>query len=389
MATIRGGFVGDAVPEHDQPPRRKSWPRLRSAAFWLAPPRLRSLIPSAEYGGRSALRRTDYRCSPPTSPNGRFFEGGWVNYGARLSLNANMSSHRYFAGCARLGSSVASFDVQTGVTTPRTIQQRVQGYSVFDTAARPGSRIQNVTLPIGAGSHTVPWASIWIISSTKLHEYLAGHLVRGAVNGTWRGFQLKAHWERQTQAPTAGYILAQVPWIQQALDQLGITASMPSSSPNFCTNATLAAYGYANNVTIDVTLVRTRFGLSGGWLGGGMARPHMCISTLTNWDALVDGYSHGAVHVLNYSRNVGAATELLLSGSLTCRDHPATSSLAILSHPLQSGDGSNERRCCCRAIGPRSLAPSSATIARKALRGGYASRPWRGDCPRRRATNIR
>jgi hypothetical protein len=119
--------------------------------------------------------------------------------------------------------------------------------------------------------------------------------------------------------------------------------------------------------------VRTRFGLSGGWLGGGMARHHMYFSTLTNWDARVDGFSHGAVHVLNYSRNVGAATELLLSGSLTCRDRRATSSPC---HPVASA---SIRRRLQRA--PMLLPRHRATIAGTVFRDDRAQGTYAAGMP--------
>ena len=323
----RGGFVGTVLYEARPAPATKILGEIAVSRVLAGAAEIENVRPDRRVWGKVRFAPARLPALTTDQPNGRFIEGGWVKHGAGLTLNANMSSHRYSHGALDQASSIASFDLRYRRHDNWTIHGG-SGYSVFDTPAQSGSRIQSVTLPIGAGvSHGPLGADFDYQFSRETARDLAGHLVRGAVNGTWRGFHLAAHLERQTQAPTAGYILARVPWIQQALDQLGITASTPEQLAELLrTNATLAAYGYANNVRIDVTPVRTRIGLSGGWLGGGTARPHLYFSTLTNRDALVEGFSQGAVHMLSYSRNLGPATELLFSGSLTCRDYPATSS---------------------------------------------------------------
>ena len=96
------------------------------------------------------------------------------------------------------------------------------------------------------------------------------------------------------------------------------------------TNVELSAFGYANNVTIDVTPVRTRAEASGGWSGSGALMPQFFASTLFNRDERIGGIALSAVHSLSYSQKVGAATELFFSWSALCNGRYVSSSC----HPV-------------------------------------------------------
>jgi hypothetical protein len=364
------GFVGTMLYEAEPAPATKVLAEIAVGRVLAGAAEIEIARPERRVWGKVRFAPNRLPSLATDQPNGRFIEGGWVRYGARLTANANVSSQRYSQGALDQASSIASFDLRYRRHDIWTIHGGA-GYSIFDTAARPGSRIQNVTLPIGAGVARGPLgADVDYQFSRETARDLAGHLVRAAVNGSSRAFHFSAHWERQTQAPTAGYILAQVPWLQQALDQLGISASTPEQLAELLrTNATLAAYGYANNVRIDVTPLRTRLGLSGGWRGSGTARPNLYFSTLTNRDALIDGLSHGAVHMLSFSRSVGAMADLLLSGSLTCHDRPATASSC---HPVASVSIRRRLQRVARLL-PRHRAEIGGTVFRDdRAQGAYA-----------------
>lgn len=294
--------VGGAVEFDLDRPNHRAWGKLR-----IAPSDLPSLT-------------TDQQ-------SGRQAEGGWIWQGEKSGVNATMSSRHYTQGRVDQSSSVANVDVQRRMTRSWTIHGG-SGLSLFATAAQPDSRISSVTLPAGisyAGRNA--GAGVDYQFSRETSRDLGGHMIRATVNGTADGFRWSAFGERQTQAPTARYIFTEIPWLQPMLDRLGLTASTPQQLAELLrTNAELSASGYANNIQIDVTPVRSRLGASGGWSGSGARRPQLSVSTLFNRDESLEGTSVGAVHSLSYSQKIDSATEVFFTWSALCHDRAFSSS---------------------------------------------------------------
>ncbi|MGH9308044.1 MAG: carboxypeptidase regulatory-like domain-containing protein [Vicinamibacterales bacterium] len=294
--------VGGALEVELDRPNNRAWAKVR-----IAPPELPSLT-------------TDQQ-------SGRQVEGGWVWQGDKSGVNAMLSSRHYTQGRIDQTSSVASVDLQRRLTERWAIHGG-SGVSLFENAAQTGSRINSLALPVGASfSGRYAGASLDYQFSRETTRDLGGHLVRVNLNGSARGFRLSASGERQTQAPTARRIFTEIPWLQPMLDRLGVAASTPQQLADLLrTNAELASYGYANDVQIDVTPVRTRLGASGGWAGSGASRPQLSVSTLFNRDEAIERTSVAAVHSLSYSQRLGSATDVFFTWSALCHDRFLSSS---------------------------------------------------------------
>ena len=287
--------VGGALEIERERPNSRAWAKVR-----IAPDDLPSL---------SAHQHS-----------GRHLEGGWLWQGERSGVNAMLSSRQYKQGTSDQASSVATVDVQRRLTRQWLIHGG-PGLSIFENGSQSASKINSLTLPLGTSfSGRNAGASLDYQFARERTRELGGHLVRVNVNGSVRGFRASAFAERQTHAPAARHIVTEIPWLQPMLDRLGLAAGSPHQLAELLrTNAELAAYGYANQVHIDLTPVRTRLGASAGWIGSGARRPQLSASTLLNRDGSIGRLSRGAVHSLSYSQRLDSATEVFLTWSSLCQ----------------------------------------------------------------------
>ena len=275
--------------------------------------------PNGRLRGKVRVAPSDLPSLTADQQSGRHIEGLWTRYGKKLSFNANVSSRAY--GRANQTSRVAGIDLQYRPARGWSLHGG-SGYSAFETSARRDLATQRLSLPVGAQfSKRNVGLGLDYQFSKETNRDLAGHLLRASVNGAAGGVRFSAFGERQTQAPTAGYILASVPWLQQMLDRLGLTASTPDQLAELLrVNAEIAAYGYANVVRINVTPIRSRVGASIGWSGSGTTRPQLLVNTLIDRDESFDRTSRGAVHTMSYSQRLGPRAELFSNWSLLCSD---------------------------------------------------------------------
>jgi hypothetical protein len=185
-----------------------------------------------------------------------------------------------------------------------------------------------VTLPIGAEvSFGAAGAGMEYQFSRETKQDLAGHLIRASFAGAWKGVQFSIGAERQTHAPTAGYVIAQVPWLEEAVNRLGVTANTSTELAELLrTNAALSALGYASGVPINLTPVRSRLTAGASWAGSGAARPQLSLSTVFNRDELIDRTSRGAVHTVTYSQRIASRSDILVTSSFLCLDRASRSS---------------------------------------------------------------
>jgi cell division septation protein DedD len=264
--------------------------------------------------------------------SGRQIEGGWQSAGEKTSVNAFISARRYQMGTFDRSNTVAGLDLQRQLPGHWAIHGG-SGLSLFDDASASASKIQSLTLPVGASySRKNGGAGIDYQFSRETTRDLGGHLIRANVNGAGRGVRVSMFGERQTHAPTVRQILTDVPWLQPMLDRLGVAADTPQQLADLVrTNADLSAYGYASTVRLDVAPVRVRAGASGGWSGTGSRRPQLSLSTLFSRDEAIDRASISGLHSLSYSQRLDRATEMFFSWSALCRDSVISRSTC---HPL-------------------------------------------------------
>jgi hypothetical protein len=267
--------------------------------------------------------------------NGRAVDAAWLRNWKRIGLNANVSSHSYAVREVSQTSSVASLGLQYRLAQHWAVQT-APGYSLFDSGSAAG-RLRSTTAPVG---FTFSKGLIGLGGDYQFTRDAdrdrAGHLVRATVRGGSGRFQLWGMAERQTQAPTTGYILSQVPQLQETLDRMGIAASSPQQIAELLqTNAGLAALGYSGLKTVNLTPVRLRFNGGAVWTGSGPRRPTFRFDSILNHDSLIDRTVDTAVHSVTYSYRVNGATEVFASASWICAAGPSRACNPVMSLSLR------------------------------------------------------
>lgn len=267
-------------------------------------------------------------------PNGRSLDGGWVKNGLRTTLSARLASQHYRLGEVNQTTTLGGF---TALRRYRNIWivQGGPGFADLRSGTAEASRIRHLTLPVGVGISTAPFGlNLDYQLSHETERDVAGHLVRAAASVNRAGFHASGDVERQTQAPTAAYILAQAPWLAQILEQQGLTARTPDELAFLLqTNAQLASFGYANRIALAVAPVRTRVNLNVGWTDAGPAQRHVSLTTLLTRESLITGAARGAVYMASYAQRLGAQTDLFAAASLTCHDRLSPE---MRCHPVAS-----------------------------------------------------
>jgi len=125
-----------------------------------------------------------------------------------------------------------------------------------------------------------------------------------------------AYVDYQQQAATLELIYREQPDLALALAQLGITATSPADIARALReNSTLAALGYIDGVTVDLTPKRIQGGFETAWLGSGPARPQLRARLLFNRNESVATRTDTIIGTLTGSRRLTDATDVFASYS--------------------------------------------------------------------------
>jgi hypothetical protein len=276
-------------------PRQRAWSRLR-------------LVPQAMPVVGHAF------------PAGRLIDTGWNREAGRVTWDLSLGSHRYDLGTSRQASTVGHAAAYYRLTD-RWRVHAAPGLSAFDSqAGERAAHVRTVAFPVGVAlSSRHVGASAEYQFARETHRNRGGHLVRLGATGAHHGFHYAVSAERQTQAPGLAYLFAELPWLQQALDTLGIIAATPEELATVLrTNARLAALGYTQVADVTLTPERTRLNASGGWSGRGASRPTLWVNSTVTRDELVSRRMAGSVHTVTYAQRARRGADIFASWSLLC-----------------------------------------------------------------------
>ena len=330
----RGGTVGTLLLEARPRPATTLLTELALGRAVAAAAEVEDVQPGRRIWAKFRLAPDDLPSLGADLPNGQSLDGGWVTNGRRTTLSARLASQQYRHGEVNQTTTLGGFTMQRRYRDVWTIQGG-PGFADLRSGTAEAPRIRHLTLPIGVGVSTSAFGlNVDYQLSHETERDVAGHLVRAAASVNRGGFHASGDVERQTQAPTATYILAQAPWLAQILEQQGLTARTPEELAFLLqTNAQLASYGYANRIALAVAPVRTRISVNAGWTGGGPAQRHVSLTTLLTRESLIAGASRGAVYMASYAQRLGALTELFAAASMTCHDRLSP---VMRCHPVAS-----------------------------------------------------
>jgi SPOR domain len=129
-------------------------------------------------------------------------------------------------------------------------------------------------------------------------------------------FFATAYVDYQQQAATLALIYREQPDLALALAQLGITATTPADIARALReNSALAALGYIDGVTVELTPTRIQGGFEMAWLGSGPARPQLRARLLFNRNESVATRTDTIIGTLTGSRRITDATDVFASFS--------------------------------------------------------------------------
>jgi hypothetical protein len=133
----------------------------------------------------------------------------------------------------------------------------------------------------------------------------------------WAGFHWNGFVDRQTQAMTIAFILAETPGLQEALDKLGISATAPDQIASALTEtAGLLNQGLIEGININVNPVRLQAGTDLTWSNRPQSRQRIDLSLLYTKNELFQGENRAAIGTFSYSLKFKRANEVFSSVSL-------------------------------------------------------------------------
>jgi hypothetical protein len=200
--------------------------------------------------------------------------------------------------------------------------------SNFQTRVPPSPAIRSFTLPAGLVFQSKHFGAMgqYQFAATRRSENGAKQF-RASLRAGWGAFTFTGYAERDTNAPTLSFIFGQVSGLQQALNQLGISATtIQQVDELLASNSFLIAAGYIKGATINLAPVRTQFGWTADWSSRGVHRQQVSYSYLFNDNQTLQGSTEDVAHTLSYSLRVTRADSLSMACSVLGVKNPAASS---------------------------------------------------------------
>jgi hypothetical protein len=225
------------------------------------------------------------------------------------SADAAFSAYRFDLPGFAERSLTASTNVRLRTTDRLSILSGIS-YGQFGDA-------RTLTAPLGVqldwGRAGVTAIGRWAQSSATNRGgpgfRLAGRASAGRVFAT-------AYVDVQQQAATLELIYREQPDLALALAQLGISATTPADIARALReNSQLAALGYIDGVTVDLTPRRVQGGFEMSFLGSGPARPQLRARLLFNRNESVAMRTDTIIGTLTGSRRLTEATDVFASYS--------------------------------------------------------------------------
>jgi hypothetical protein len=243
---------------------------------------------------------------------------GWARLiSERLSLDLNYTGNRYML--PRFNQTNLVWNAELTYRLARHWSAMGGGaYAIFKSRS---------PLPSTVNSLALPWSLAFDskhFGETFQYQYArnggqssGGNQLRETVHLGWSHWHVMAFVDRQSQAPTLGFIYQNVPGLQQALEELGLSATTPQQIADLLRdNTSLIALGYINQVTVNLSPLRLQGGGSFSWSRRDYHRQQFYYNFLYNSNELVRGGAQTAIHTANYSRRLTESTDLFSSFSI-------------------------------------------------------------------------
>jgi hypothetical protein len=142
-------------------------------------------------------------------------------------------------------------------------------------------------------------------------------------------FQISALYQHSVDIPTVSSIFNQIPGLQGALLQSGITITNPSQLAALLNNAALLASLGFTGLQLNVAPAQNTIGANANWMLPGRARGQLSLSFLSSEAQLTQGAFDFRLATLTYVRRLNASTDVTASvTTLNSREYAAAATSA-------------------------------------------------------------
>ena len=181
-----------------------------------------------------------------------------------------------------------------------------------------GPAISSLGLPIGVNFYSGHFQSSFLYQySRNSGVFRRSDEFRTTLGTHWSGLHLSGFVDRQTQAPTIGFILTGVPGLQEALDTLGISATTPEQIALLLREtAGLANQGFIDGVNINLSPVRLQAGADLTWSNRSPSHQEFHFNFLYNRNDFLQGRNQTVIGTFSYSLKFKNVNEFFASLSL-------------------------------------------------------------------------
>jgi carboxypeptidase family protein len=222
--------------------------------------------------------------------------------------------------------TLPTLDLKNIVTNVNFQFQPARGWSVTSgtnygssEARIPAApKIVTVGIPAGVNFHSRHFQGGFLYQiSRNSGAILHSDEFRADLETAWSGFRLSTFADRQTQAPTISLVASGIPGLQQAVNDLAISATTPQQVANVLSDtAVLANQGLVNGVNINLVPVRFQDGADLEWFGRRRNQQRVHFSFLYNKDQLSQGTNRSVIGTLSDSWTFKNSNEIFASISL-------------------------------------------------------------------------
>ncbi len=252
------------------------------------------------------------------SLHGLYSNVDWTRYlTPRLTSTLSFIGDHYTLPSLDLTNVVANLNLQFQLFRRWSLVSGAN-YGSSKTQFPLGPAISALGLPMGVSFYSVHFQGSFLYQySRNSSALLRSDEFRATLGTYWSGFHLSGFVDRQTQAPTIGFILAGIPGLQEALDKLGISATTPEQIALVLRDtAGLANQGFIEGVKINLSPVRLQAGTDLTWSNRTPSRQQFHFSFLYDRNDLLQGGNQTAIGTLSYSLKFKNVNEFFASLSL-------------------------------------------------------------------------
>jgi hypothetical protein len=252
------------------------------------------------------------------SLHGLYSNFDWTRYlTPRLTSTLSFTGDHYTLPSLNLTNVVSNLNLQL---------QLFRGWSLVSGANYGNSKshipvgptISALGLPIGISFYSLHFQGGFLYQySRNSSAFLRSDEFRGTLGTRWSGFRLSGFVDHQTEAPTIGFVLAGIPGLREAVDNLAVSATTPEQIALVLSEtAGLANQGFIKGININLTPVRLQAGSDLTWSNRYRSRQEFHFSFLYNRNDLLQGASRTAISSLSYSLKFRNVNEFSASLSL-------------------------------------------------------------------------